>query len=78
MPGGYVRPRRHRSATPAVWRCGIAFEAGSCSSPNRRSLGVEVLGIPRMELLSIPDVPDGNCRDVFTGRHVKVEAGPAA
>jgi hypothetical protein len=48
------------------------------ASPNRHSLGVEVPGIPRMELLSIPDVPDGNYRDVFTGRHVKVEAGPAA
>ena len=48
------------------------------ASPNRRSLGVDVPGMPRMELLSIPNVPDGNYRDVFTGRHVKLEAGPAA
>jgi hypothetical protein len=48
------------------------------ASPNRRSLCVEVPGMPRMELLAMTDAPDGNYRDVFTGRHVKVEVGPAA
>jgi hypothetical protein len=57
---------------------GVAFEGRLVlASPNLRSLGVEVPGMPRMELLSIPNVPDGNYRDVFTGRHVKLEAGPA-
>jgi hypothetical protein len=58
---------------------GVAFEGRLVlASANRRSLGVEVPGMPRMELLSIRDAPDGDYRDVFTGRHVKVEAGPTA
>jgi hypothetical protein len=47
------------------------------ASANQRSLGVDVRGMPHMSLLRMPSMPEGEYRDVFSDRIVKVEAGPA-